>query len=76
MNILAIGLVILSAVFHALKNLFTKESGDKQIFLWWYSIFGLLFFSPLFIFFLFKVGIGNAHAYAWCLGSGLKDAHG
>ena len=71
MNILAIGLVILSAVFHALKNLFTKESGDKQIFLWCYSLFGMLFFSPLFFFFLYKVGINNSHAYAWCFGSGL-----
>ena len=71
MSILAIGLVILSAVFHALKNLFTKESGDKQIFLWWYSLFGMLFFSPLFFFFLYKVGINYSHAYVWCFGSGL-----
>jgi len=70
MSVLAIVLVLLSAVFHALRSLFTKESGDKQVFLWLYSIFALLFFSPLFIYFLFSVGITNFAAYAWCAGSG------
>ena len=70
MSTLAIGLVLLSALFHALRSLFTKESGDKQIFLWLYSLFALLFFSPLFFFFLYRVGIDNPAAYAWCAGSG------
>jgi len=48
MSALAIALVLISALFHALRSLFTKESGDKQIFLWLYSIFALLFYSPLF----------------------------
>ncbi len=70
MSTLAIALVLLSALFHALRSLFTKESGDKQVFLWLYSIFALLFFAPLFIYFLFRVGITNPAAYAWCAGSG------
>ncbi len=70
MSTLATSLVLLSALFHALRSLFTKESGDKQVFLWLYSIFALLFFSPLFIYFLFRVGITNPAAYAWCAGSG------
>ncbi|UCD79905.1 MAG: EamA family transporter [Desulfobacterales bacterium] len=70
MSTLAIALVLLSAVFHALRSLFTKESGDKQVFLWLYSIFALIFFLPLFVYFLFRVGITNAEAYAWCAGSG------
>ena len=70
MSTLAIILVLLSALFHALRSLFTKESGDKQIFLWLYSIVALLFFSPLFMYFLFRVGITNPAAYAWCAGSG------
>ena len=70
MSALAIALVLLSALFHALRSLFTKESGDKQIFLWLYSIFALLFFSPLFFYFLYRVGISNPAAYAWCAGSG------
>jgi len=70
MSALAILLVLLSALFHALRSLFTKESGDKQVFLWLYSIVALLFFSPLFLYFLFRVGITNPAAYAWCAGSG------
>ena len=70
MSALAILLVLLSALFHALRSLFTKESGDKQVFLWLYSIIALLFFSPLFFYFLLEVGITNPAAYAWCAGSG------
>ena len=70
MSALAVILVLLSALFHALRSLFTKESGDKQVFLWLYSIVALLFFSPLFLYFLFRVGITNPAAYAWCAGSG------
>ena len=51
MSALAITLVLISALFHALRSLFTKESGDKQIFLWLHSLFALLFFSPLFFIF-------------------------
>ncbi len=70
MSALAIALVLISALFHALRSLFTKESGDKQIFLWLYSIFALLFYSPLFFYFLYRVGIPQPAAYAWCIGSG------
>ena len=70
MSVLAIALVLLSALFHAIRSLFTKESGDKQIFLWLYSIIALLFFSPLFFYFLLRVGINNPVAYVWCAGSG------
>ena len=70
MSALAIILVLLSALFHALRSLFTKESGDKQVFLWLYSIVALLFFLPLFIFFVFRAGITNPEAYFWCAGSG------
>ena len=70
MSALAIVLVLISALFHAVRSLFTKESGDKQIFLWLYSIIALLFFSPLFFYFLFRVGISHPVAYAWCAVSG------
>ena len=70
MSTIAIGLVLLSALLHALRSLFTKESGDKQIFLWLYSIFALLFFAPLFFYFIYRVGITHPAAYAWCAGSG------
>ena len=70
MSTVAIGLVLLSALFHALRSLFTKESGDKEIFLWLYSLIALLFFLPPFIYFLLKAGINSPAAYAWSVGSG------
>jgi drug/metabolite transporter (DMT)-like permease len=70
MNILAIGLVILSALFHATRNLFTKESKDKQVFLWWYSVFGMLFFSPVFLYFLLKAEPNGVNFYFWSILSG------
>jgi drug/metabolite transporter (DMT)-like permease len=47
MTPLALGLVILSAFFHATWNLFTKQSEDKLLFLWWMLLMGDLFFLPL-----------------------------
>ena len=57
MNKVAIGLVLISAMAHALRNFFTKKSGNKQIFVWCYEVFAMLFFFPPFIFFLLTEGI-------------------
>ncbi len=70
MNSTAILLVVLSALFHATRNLFTKESLDKQVFLWWYSIFGMLFFSPLFVAELARHGLAGVQIVPICLLSG------
>ena len=56
MNETVIILVVLSAVMHALRNFFTKKAYDKQAFVWWYEVFGLLFFTPVFAFVLFSEG--------------------
>ena len=53
MQPLAIILVLLSAAMHALRSYFTKQALDKQAFVWWYEVFGLLFFAPVFLFVLF-----------------------
>lgn len=50
MHPLAIALVLLSAVMHALRNFLNKKALDKQAFIWWYEVFGLLFFSPVFFY--------------------------
>lgn len=47
MTPLALGLVILSAFFHATWNLFAKQSEDKILFLWWMLLIGDLLFLPL-----------------------------
>ncbi len=70
MDSTAILLVVLSALFHATRNLFTKESLDKQVFLWWYSIFGMLFFSPLFLTILVREGLGGMGIVPICVVSG------
>ena len=46
-------LVLLSAVMHALRNFYNKRALDKQAFVWWYEIIGLIFFTPIFLFVLF-----------------------
>lgn len=54
MQPLAIILVLLSAAMHALRNFLTKKALDKQAFVWWYEIFGLLFFTPVFLAVVFR----------------------
>jgi drug/metabolite transporter (DMT)-like permease len=56
MQPLAILLVLLSAAMHALRNFFNKKALDKQAFVWWYEIFGLIFFTPLFLITLLHEG--------------------
>ncbi len=56
MSRIVIILVVLSAVMHALRNFFTKKAYDKQAFVWWYEVFGLLFFTPVFVFIFFSEG--------------------
>jgi len=47
MNSIAILLVVLSAFIHALRNLFTKQSYDKEVFIWWYIFIGLVLYAPV-----------------------------
>lgn len=35
---------------HALRNFLTKTARDKQVFVWWYELLGLLFFAPVFVY--------------------------
>jgi len=56
-------MVISSAVLHALRNYLNKRAIDKQAFIWWYEIFGLLFFLPIFIIMLFKLDFSVALNY-------------
>lgn len=54
MNSFVIILVLFSALMHALRNLYTKKAQDKQIFIWWYGLFAMIVYSPLFFYMLFK----------------------
>lgn len=35
---------------HAIRNFLTKTAHDKQVFVWWYELLGLLFFAPFFVY--------------------------
>lgn len=71
MNTLAIILVVISAVMHAVRNFFTKKADDKQIFVWLFELFSLILFLPVFIYFIIKEGIKNPAVFYICLASGL-----
>ena len=70
MHPLAILLVLLSAGMHALRNFFNKKASDKQAFVWWYEVFGLIFFTPLFIFTLLQEGTNTHISIAFIFLSG------
>tara|TARA_Y100000310_G_scaffold335354_1_gene417200 strand:- start:89 stop:964 length:876 start_codon:yes stop_codon:yes gene_type:complete len=62
MSALAITLVLASASMHALRDLLTKKSGDKQIFMWLFILCEIAIATPFFIYFLHKYSfpVGNA----------------
>lgn len=70
MQPLAILLVLLSAAMHAFRNFFNKKALDKQAFVWWYEVFGLIFFTPLFLFTLFGEGTNTHISIAFIFFSG------
>ncbi len=74
MNPTAIILTILSAIMHSFRNFLTKKSYDKEIFVWWYELFGMLFLLPFFVYFLFQEGIKTSIAVYIGIASGLIHA--
>ena len=54
MSLLVIALVTISALMHAMRDLFTKKSGSKQAFLWIYGGCSLILYLPIFIYFLIQ----------------------
>lgn len=71
MQIEAIFLVILSAVMHALRNYLNKGALDKHAFVWWYEIFGLIFFTPVFLSVLLQECTAISFSLTFILLSGL-----
>jgi uncharacterized membrane protein len=71
MEPLVISLVLLSAVMHALRNFFNKKALDKQAFIWWYEVFGLLFFAPVFFFTLVRQDVNVSISWTYIFLSGI-----
>lgn len=71
MDSLAITLVLISATMHAVRDFFTKQAHDKQVFVWLYEIASLLFFLPIALYIGITQGIGNPVGVYIGLGAGI-----
>ncbi len=71
MNLLVVFLIILSALMHAFRNFFTKKANDKQIFVWWYEIVAMIFFLPVFLWYIFREGVSNPFYFVIGIAAGL-----
>ena len=68
MNVVALLLVIASAVLHAVWNLLLKKARDRFAFVWWYLLVPMVVFSPMaFI----AAGEGSVSLTALSLGCGI-----
>jgi len=71
MSGIAVILVVVSAFLHAVRNLLTKRSGDKQLFVWWYEIWAMIYFLPVFCYLTATRGFPPAVGLAAAAASGL-----
>jgi drug/metabolite transporter (DMT)-like permease len=71
MSTVAIILVILSAAMHAGRNFLTKKATDKQAFVWWYEVVGLLLFTPLFLNYFSAASLSSIPVWSFIFASGL-----
>lgn len=49
MPLTALGLLLVAAMMHTTWNLLVKRAKEKQVFIWWSLIAGVLLFSPLLV---------------------------
>lgn len=74
MTILAVGLVLLSAILHATWNLFAKRVQGGASFTWLYDVMALFIFAPVvFVFILFSHASFSVWGVGWIVGSGLLE---
>lgn len=57
MSFIAITLILVSSFLHVLRDFYTKKAEDKQIFIWWFVFFSLLFTLPFAVYFLLKTDV-------------------
>ncbi len=51
MNEIAMTIVVAAAFLHAGWNYLAKQSGNKIIFIWWFLLFALIFYFPMFLYY-------------------------
>ena len=59
MELWAVGLILLSALLHAVWNFLAKNSLDKYVFSWWMKLFEFLIYLPVGIYLLASSTISN-----------------
>jgi uncharacterized membrane protein len=75
MNQIAVIIVIISAVMHALWNLCAKKSKNKLIFFWLIILFSVVMFLPWFFYFLFYTKFLPEVFIYICLSGFLSSLH-
>lgn len=73
MPTVSIVLILIAASLHALRDVMTKKSQEKLLFVWWMSFLSLILLSPVGIYFIIKTQ-PNAHALSFALGMGVIHA--
>src|ERR1700674_4689943 len=74
MTILAVGLVLFSAVLHATWNLLAKRAQGDASFTWLYDVLALVIFAPVvFVFVLLSHASFSVWTGGFIIGSGLLE---
>ncbi len=74
MNIFAIGLILLAAIFHATWNLLAKRAQGGASFTWLYDVLTLVFFAPVVgLFILFTHAVFTIWTFIFIIVSGLLE---
>lgn len=74
MTILAVGLILLSAMLHATWNLLAKRAQGDASFTWLYDVLALLIFAPaVFLFILLSRASFSTWTFVFIIGSGFLE---
>ena len=74
MNFVALSLILISAIIHALWNLLAKQSRDKLVFIWWSMLATLFIYFPLFFWYLRQSSLPLSENWFWPIVSGFFQA--
>ena len=74
MNLVALSLILISAIIHALWNLLMKQSRDKLAFIWWSILVILFIYFPLFLWYLRQSSLPSQENWFWAMVSGFFQA--
>jgi len=74
LNLIALLLILISAIIHALWNLLTKQSRDKLAFIWWSMLAILFIYFPLFLWYLRQSSMPLSEIWFWPIVSGFFQA--